>query len=62
MDRKNTQTSNQAIKIIIVVGILGLMLAALIIDGEMGERVFVMLMSGMALVLGYFFKHATIKN
>ena len=43
---------------IVIVGILVLMLIALIIDGEFGERVFGLLFGGLALILGYFFRKA----
>ena len=41
---------------IIILGMLALMMAALIIDGEFGERMFGMLVAGFGLILGYFFR------
>lgn len=46
----------QVIQLVIVVGFLLLMAAALIIDGAFGERAFGMLLGGFGLVLGYFFR------
>jgi len=45
--------NNQTL-IIVVLGVL--MAMALIIDGEMGERVFASLLAGFGLILGYFFR------
>lgn len=47
------------IQIVIVATLALLMVIALIIDGEMGERVLASLLAGFGLVLGYFFRKAT---
>jgi len=48
----------QIIQLTIVVGMLILMALAIIIDGEIGIRVFGMLLASFGLILGYFFRKA----
>jgi len=50
---KNEKMKDQRI---IILGMLALMMTALIIDGEFGERMFGMLVAGFGLILGYFFR------
>lgn len=46
------------LQMVIVVGMIILMAMAIIIDGEMGERVFATVFGGFSLVLGYFYRKA----
>lgn len=43
-------------QLIIIIGLIILMFAALIIDGEFGERVFGTLMTSFGFVIGYYFR------
>ena len=55
---KKILESGKSIQMVIVLGMLFMMMAALIIDGDFGERVFAMLIGGFGLILGYFFRKA----
>lgn len=45
-------------QLVIVVGIFVLMLAAMIFDGEIGLTISQVLIAGLGLILGYFFRKA----
>lgn len=50
---KITSSTN---KMIIIIGLIILMAIALIIDGQMGERVMGVLMTSFGFIVGYFFR------
>ena len=58
---KKILESGKSIQMVIVLGMLFMMMAALIIDGDFGERVFGMLIGSFGLILGYFFRKAQVK-
>ena len=50
--------NNKLIQLIIVVSLLILMGVAIVLDGELGERVFTVLIATFGVVMGYFFRKA----